>query len=86
MAGRQALDLAIVVRIHGGATLTTNQEKVMIFEYVAVENKKVKDKWTETIVAEGKVIAGTRDQALLKVGVLLGAKLTDEVQVTVRPF
>lgn len=58
----------------------------MIFEYVAVENKKVKDKWTETIVAEGKVIAGTRDQALLKVGVLLGAKLTDEVQVTVRPF
>lgn len=58
----------------------------MIFEYVAVENKKVKDKWTETIVAEGKVIAHTRDQALLKVGVLLGAKLTDEVQVTVRPF
>lgn len=58
----------------------------MIFEYVAVENKKVKDKWTETIVAEGKVIAHNRDQALLKVGALLGAKLTDEVQVTVRPF
>lgn len=58
----------------------------MVFEYVAVESKEVNDKWTETIVAEGKVIAVVRDEALLKIGALLGSKLTDEVEVTVRPF
>lgn len=58
----------------------------MVFEYVAVESKDVDGKFVEAIVGEGKVIANTRDQALLKVGALLGKKLTDEVEVTVRPF
>jgi hypothetical protein len=58
----------------------------MVFEFVAVEGKEVDEKWTEAIVAEGKVIADTRDQALLKVGAQLGAKLTDEVEVQLRPF
>lgn len=58
----------------------------MVYEFIAVEGKEVNDKWTETIVAEGKVIADTRDQALLKVGALLGSKLTDEVEVSLRPF
>lgn len=58
----------------------------MVFEFVAVESKEVKEKWTETIIAEGKVIANTRDYALLKVGAQLGAKLTDDVEVSVRPF
>lgn len=58
----------------------------MVYEFVAVEGKEVNEKFVETIVAEGKVIADTRDQALLKVGAQLGEKLTDEVEVTVRPF
>ena len=57
-----------------------------VYEYVAVESKEVDEKWTETIVAEGKVVAYTRDKALLKVGALLGKKLTDEVEVNIRPF
>lgn len=58
----------------------------MVYEFVAVEGKEVNEKFVETIVAEGKVIADTRDQALLKVGAQLGEKLTDEVEVSLRPF
>jgi hypothetical protein len=58
----------------------------MVYEYVAVESKEVEKKLTDAIIAEGKVTAWTRDKALLKVGALLGKKLTDEVEVTVRPF
>lgn len=62
----------------------------MVFEYVAVENKQVEVgkslKIETTIIADGKVTAWSRDVALVKVGALLGKKLTDEVEVTVRPF
>jgi hypothetical protein len=58
----------------------------MVFEFVAVEGKEVKEKWTKTIIAEGKVIAETREQAVFKIGAQLGAKLNDDVEVSVRPF
>lgn len=58
----------------------------MVYEYVAVERKKVDGEWTETIIAEGKVISHEKDRAHLKVGALLGKKLTDNVTVIVRPF
>ena len=66
----------------------------MVYEYVAIEQKEVDGVWTEIIIAEGKVIAYTydntpgsgRDKALLKIGALLGEKLTDHVEVKIRPF
>lgn len=57
----------------------------MVFEYVAVEQPNT-PAGQETIIAEGKVTAWSRDKALVKVGALLGKKLTDDVEVTVRPF
>ena len=58
----------------------------MVYEFVAVESKEVNEKWSETVLAEGKVIASTRDKALLMVGAKLGEKLTKDVEVQVRPF
>jgi hypothetical protein len=64
----------------------TNQELIMVYEFVAVETKDVDGEFSQTILEEGKVIASCRETALLKVGARLGEKLTDEVEVQVRPF
>ena len=58
----------------------------MVYEFVAVETKDVDGGWSQTILEEGKVIASCREAALLKVGARLGEKLTDEVEIQVRPF
>jgi hypothetical protein len=50
----------------------------MVFDYVAVEDNE--------IISEGKIVADTKERALLKVGALLAEVLHDEVEVIVRPF
>ena len=63
-----------------------NEGDNMVYEYVAVERKAVDGVWPATIIADGKVVSHEKDRAHLKIGALLGKKLTDDVQVIVRPF
>ena len=62
----------------------------MIFDYVVVNNSEnEKDKVTQEIVLEGRVVAKDRESALLQIGGDLNAidqDITDEIQVLLRPF
>jgi hypothetical protein len=57
-----------------------------VFEYVAVESKEVNNEWVDEVIADGKIVALNIDRARLKVGALLGERLTSDVEVLIRPF
>jgi hypothetical protein len=54
----------------------------MVYDYVVTEYNDDR----ETIVAEGKVVADNREHALMKVAIIIGEDLIDDVTVLVRPF
>jgi hypothetical protein len=54
----------------------------MVYDYVVTECNDGR----VTIVTEGKVVAETRERALMKVAIIIGEDLIDEVEVLVRPF
>jgi hypothetical protein len=62
----------------------------MIFDYVVVNNSEnEKNKVTQEIVLEGRVVAKDRESALLQIGGdlnAMGQNITDTIQVLLRPF
>jgi hypothetical protein len=54
----------------------------MVYDYVVTECNDGR----ETIVVEGKVVADNREHALMKVAIIIGEDLIDDVTVLVRPF
>lgn len=60
----------------------------MVFDYVAVRTEKDEcDKIiSEEIILDGRIIAKSKDVALVKVGVLLGEEYDENVEISLRPF
>jgi len=62
--------------------MTLTRKYFMVYDYVVTEYNDDR----ETIVAEGKVVADNREHALMKVAIIIGEDLIDDVTVLVRPF
>ena len=62
--------------------MTLTRKYFMVYDYVVTECNDGR----VTIVTEGKVVAETRERALMKVAIIIGEDLIDDVTVLVRPF